>query len=110
MKQYVIDELRAADYEKIKSYLDAHVGFSSLEGLYRIYLTEKQLSQIQQTHLNCQPFYFALELDRHQLSCELLVRSAKIIRCSCIGYASKEQHNWLINWIDTMLNEIEIVV
>jgi len=115
MKQYVIDELRIADYEKIKahldeSYLNEKGGFSGLEGIYRIRVAHKLLSEVQKNHKNCQPFYFGLELGLHQISCELLVRSENIIRCSCIGYASKKQRNWLIHWIDTMLDEIEIVV
>jgi hypothetical protein len=52
----------------------------------------------------------AIELEPDRMSCELLIRSSIKIRCDCMGYATKDQRNWLIDRIDTMLNELEIVL
>jgi hypothetical protein len=110
MKQYLIDELRLGDYEKIKSYLDEHVKASPVEGLYWIPLAPEQLAGVQADHPDCGPHYFALELQEDRIACELLVRAEQIIRCSCIGYASREQRDWLIDYIDAILEKLEISV
>lgn len=37
-------------------------------------------------------------LEESYLSCELLVRIKNNIKCDCMGYATKEQRDWLVNW------------
>ena len=110
MKQYLIDELRLEDHAKIKAYLDEHVKTAAMAGLYWIMLETDQLTGIQATHPECGPHYFAVELHEDRLACEFLVRAAQSIRCSCIGYASKEQRDWLIEYIDAILEKLEISV
>lgn len=108
MKQYVIDELRPADYEKIKAYLDNNFGFISVDGIYWIPLDHDTLTDVQAEHVECQPFYFALDLKPNLIACELLVRSENRIRCSCIGYATKKQRNQLIQFVDSIFDRLEI--
>ncbi|RZB30355.1 MAG: hypothetical protein SRB1_02635 [Desulfobacteraceae bacterium Eth-SRB1] len=108
MKQYVIDELRPADYKKIKAYLDENFDSSSMDGLYWILLDQEMLTDIQVEHTECQPFYFAIDIEPKLVSCELLVRSKNIIRCSCIGYATELQRNWIIQVIDSIFEKLEI--
>lgn len=110
MKQYLIDELRFEDHEKIKAYLDAHIQTSPMAGLYWMPLEKDLLADIQAAHPDCGPHYFALELHEDRLACELLVRAAQAIRCNCIAYASKEQRDWLITSIDAILEKLEISV
>ena len=110
MKQYLIDELRLQDHEKIKAYLDAHLKASSMKGLYWIPLEKDLLTARQAEHPTCGPHYFALELQEDRLACELLVRAEQSIRCNCIGYASEKQRNWLIAYIDAILEKLEISV
>jgi hypothetical protein len=110
MKQYVIDELRYPDYEKLKSYLDARYRQGILPEIYWISLDTELLSDIQRRHEDCQPHYVALELEESRLTGELLVRSRQRMRCSCIGYATEIQRNWLIELIDKTLEELEIRV
>ena len=109
MKQYVIDELRPSDHEKVKAYMDDHFDRARIEGIYWIPLGEKQLAGVQMNHMSCQPFYFAVELEPHRLACELLVRTQKRIRCDCIQYATETQRNWLIELMDAILEKLEIV-
>ncbi len=112
MKQYVIDQLRFEDFNRLKEHLDAHLQGSSIEGIYWIPLTQEiLLSPIQAEHEACKPFYFALELvlpDR--LSCELLVRTQTRMRCACIRYATKEQRSWLMDTVDAILEKLEISI
>jgi hypothetical protein len=89
MKQYVIDELRPADYEKIKAYLDENLDASGVDGIYWMPLDQ----------INLEPTVMA---------CELLVRSKNTIRCNCIGYATEKQHNWFIQIVDDIFEKLEI--
>lgn len=108
MKQYVIDELRPADYEKILTYLDKNLDASGIDGIYWIPLSRDILSNIQAEHTECQPFYFAINLEQTVMACELLVRSKNIIRCNCIGYATEKQRNWFIQTVDAIFERLEI--
>jgi hypothetical protein len=109
MKQYVIDELRYQDYEKIESFFDKSFGKSGMDGIYWVPIDPEMLTDMQATHLTCQPYYFALDLEPDRLSCELLVRSRHRIRCDCIGYADKRQRNWIIDTLDGVLEKLEII-
>ena len=108
MKHYVIDELRPDDYQRIKAFLDQKFGESALDSIYWIPLEPQLYGDAQKAHTACQPYYFALELVPSRLACELLVRTQNRVRCQCIAYASAEQRNWLIDSIDTLINELEI--
>ncbi|MBU1054752.1 MAG: hypothetical protein KKC46_13145 [Proteobacteria bacterium] len=110
MKQYVIDELRHSDYEKIKTYLDENLEASDILGIYWLPIDEKFLAKEQAAHINCQPFFFIISLEDKLISIELLVRTRIRISCSCIDYATEKQRNWLIGYIDDMLNKLEISV
>jgi hypothetical protein len=109
MKQYVIDELRATDYESLKTFLQEHCGPAALDGIYWIPLEKDLLTDIQKAHRDCQPHYFAVDLDENRLVAELLVRTKNIMRCDCIGYATQAQRNWLIAFVDDIFNQLEIM-
>ena len=109
MKQYVIDELRATDYESLKTYLQEHHGPAAMDGIYWIPLEHDLLTDIQKAHRECQPHYFAVDLDENRLALELLVRTQSKMRCDCIRYATQGQRNWLIALIDNIFNQLEIM-
>ena len=108
MKQYVIDEIRPADHEKIKAYLDAEFGPAEMGGIYWIPMASEMLSELQRSHKACQPFFFALDLEPDRLSCELLIRTREHIRCDCINYATDSQRNWLVSVVDAVFEKLEI--
>ena len=110
MKQYLIDELRLDDYEKLKQYLDDYLKSSSIDGVYWLTIPEALLTETQMSHIDCQPYYFAVELYEQSILCGLLVRTASSIRCHCIGYASVEQRNWLIDTIDSIMEQNKIII
>jgi len=110
MKQYVIDELRAGDYETLKTYLNDHFGPAALDVIYWIPIDPDILTDVQIDHAACRPYYFAIDLDQTRLSCELLVRTKRRVRCSCIDYATEAQRNWLIDLIDTIFYQLEITI
>jgi len=109
MKQYVIDELRPDDYKKLKAHLDENFNSSDMDGVYWIPLDQENLTGIQAEHTECQPFYFAIELNPDIMACELLIRTKSRVRCDCIGYATEKQLSWLIRFVDGMLDKLEII-
>ena len=109
MKQYVIDELRPWEYEKIRAYMEAHFEAADMDGVYWISLAPDCLNEIQRTHTACQPHCFAMELGQDRLSCELLVRTRERVRCDCIAYADECQRNWLIRLADGIFDELGII-
>jgi len=108
MKQYLIDEIRPQEYEKLKAYLDEHLQSGGMSGLYWIPLGEDILNETQRSHTDCQPFCFSLELEPDALHCELLVRTNNRMRCECIGYATDVQRDWLIDSIDAIFDQLAI--
>jgi len=110
MKQYVIDQLRPDDYFRIKAYLDMNLRQSGIPGVYWLILPQNMLEGIQTEHADCRPFYFALELGRSALSCELLVRTLNHVRCDCTGYATLLQRNWMIQTVDDICSRLEISI
>ena len=110
MKQYVIDELRLEDYHAVKEYLDENFKDSGVENLYWIPVDKTLLTPVQAQHTECHPMFFSLELDETRLSCELLVRTVKHMRCDCMDYATPEQRNWLIDCIDAVFDRLNIKI
>lgn len=109
MKQYVIDELRPADFTRIKTHLGTHYAVDGFDGLYHIELAHELLTEAQKAHGDCRPFYFALELLPDRLVCELLVRARQRISCSCIQYATSAQREWLIQTVDAVFEASGVI-
>jgi hypothetical protein len=108
MKQYVIDEIRPQDHEAIKTYLKRNFVPSTVEGIYWIPLDQALFTKIQAEHVACQPLYFAVALEKNLIAFELLVRTKNKVRCECMGYATKEQRNWLMACADAMFERLNI--
>jgi hypothetical protein len=108
MKQYVIDELRLDEHYKIRKYLNETYGPAELGDIYWVPLAAQLLTEIQSEHADCQPFYFAIQLEEDRLSIEMLVRTKRRIRCDCIGYASLEQRIWIMDVVDAIFEKLEI--
>jgi len=110
MKQYVIDELRSEDHGEIKVYMEENYSASDVDGIYWIPLEQDILTKIQKEHTDCQPFYFAVDLDPNLIAFEMLIRTQKRMRCSCIGYATEKQRNWLIGLADSIFDQLGIKI
>jgi hypothetical protein len=109
MKQYVIDELRPEAFEKLKAYLKEKFGSSSVGDIFWIPIDKDILTPVQAEHIECQPFYFAVDLESNFLACELLVRTKRNVRCDCMAYATQSQRNWLILLTDSIFTELNII-
>ena len=104
MKQYVIDELRADDYESLETYLEKHYGPAAMNGIYWIPVEDGLLTEVQKAHRECQP-----HLDENRMACELLMRTKSLMRCDCISYATEAQRSWIIALIDHIFNQLELM-
>ena len=109
MKQYVIDELRPADHQRIKDYLDARFGPADMGTLYWIPLEPTLYAPEQRDHKDCHPLYLAVQLTSDAVSLELLVRTKNRIRCDCIRYADGVQMEWGIGFIDAIFEKLKII-
>lgn len=110
MKQYVIDQLRESDYYHIRDYLDEQVEKTVFEEIYHVKLPKELYTETQSAHSDCQPFYFAINLNRNKLAFEWLIRSRQTLRCDCVGYASREQRDHIIDFADSILEQLGIKI
>ncbi len=108
MKAYLIDELSAPDLERIRGFLKENTIASSLEQVYWVRIPDDLLTPTQFEHRDCQPHVFAVEVGRTWLKLEFFVRSMKRIRCSCPGYCSASQRNFVINFADGLVKKLGI--
>ena len=109
MKQYVVDELRLEDYHRLKEHLDKTLQTCSIDGVYWIPIKTTLLTPDQAEHTGCHPLCFSVELEPERLTCELLLRTQNRIHCSCIGYATEKQRNWVVQFIDTIFEQLDII-
>jgi hypothetical protein len=110
MKQYVIDQLRESDHKKVFEFLQKNAEASEFGDIFWILLPEELYSDTQMEHQQCKPFCFAVNLSIKQVDFELLVRSRRIMRCNCIRYADKKQRDYLIDYADRMLEDLNIKI
>lgn len=108
MKQYVIDQLRETDYDRIIGFLRNNADPSEFGDVFWIDIPEEIYSNTQRGHKDCRPFCFAVNLTFNRCDFELLVRSRRVLRCNCIGYADKTQRDYIMDYADRMLEELNI--
>ncbi|UCG11035.1 MAG: hypothetical protein JSU72_10720 [Deltaproteobacteria bacterium] len=109
MKQYVIDQLREEDFQRLERHLTSRAEAGELPGIYWLTVPESLYEEQQQEHKDCQPFYFAINLDRQAISFELLIRTRKRLRCSCIKYADQKQRDYILTYADGLFEELKLI-
>jgi len=110
MRLYVVEDLQPEYLTRLKAALDERELAGSVEGIFWLPVPESMLSPEQQEHASCGPHAMALEVGPSWLRLELLVRARSTIRCSCIQYAQPELRAHMIDWVDTLLKELDIPV
>ena len=109
MKQYMIDQLREGDFEKLQDYLNSNAEPADLPGIYWIPMPELLYEKMQQEHTECHPFYFAVNLDRQAVSFELLIRTRNRLHCTCIQYANQNQRDYILDFADGLFETLKLV-
>lgn len=105
MRQIVIDELSPMERDNIDSYLKRSLTAGPMIGLYWIVLPPDLLSAAQQGHEEHGPFYMAVEVEQFKVRFELLVRSQSNLHCTCIAHATPAQRQFVLDFVDRMLEE-----
>lgn len=108
MRQYVIDQLSREERANIEGYLKRTLKPGPVDGVYWIEVPQDLLGSDQRDHDECGPFFFAVELEAEAVCFEFLVRSQKNLHCSCIAYASSAQRDFVMRFVDKMLQEEQI--
>ena len=71
-------------------------------------MPESLYEELQLEHTDCQPFHFAVNLDRQSISFELLIRTRSRLRCGCIQYANKNQREYILEYADGLFEELKL--
>lgn len=108
MRQFVIDELSPMESDNIDSFLKRNLDKGPMIGLYWLSLPTDILSEAQQNHQDCGPYYCGVEMEKDKVRFEFLVRSHSNLHCDCIAYATPAQRQFILEFIDKMLDEEKI--
>ena len=108
MKYFLVDEISAADMDKIRGFLKENAVESLMEGLFWVNMPQDSLNKIQSGHRECQPHRFALEMGKNWIKAELFIRSSNNIKCDCCEYCNPSQRNFISNFIENMISELSI--
>jgi hypothetical protein len=106
MRQYLLDEISQSDYIRLRDYLTEHAQASGLQDVWWVDLPADLLSPEQFEHQDCQPFRFAVELGDDFVRVEFLIRSRNTMRCSCIGYATRQQRDFILAFTDRLVDDL----
>jgi hypothetical protein len=106
MRQYLLDEIPRDDTPRVREYLNQHALTARLEDIWWVDLPEDLLSPEQFSHRDCQPHRFAVEVGDHFVRFEFLIRSLQTMRCSCIGYATRQQRDFILAYADRLVAEL----
>jgi hypothetical protein len=105
MRQYVIDELHHNEVEKIREYLEEKCDKSGLGNIFWLNIPDDHLTDEQRGHESCSPHVAGIEVMENAVAFEMLIRSRNKMRCSCIGFATSEQRDYILNFVDLMISE-----
>jgi len=109
MRSVVLDELKPAEIERLKERLAKTLTPSRLPGVFWLELPPDLLSAEQMAHHDaCAPFRVAVILEEDALHLELLVRTHASLHCSCTAMANKAQRDFLLSFLDRLVEEAGI--
>ena len=108
MRQFMIDELSREERANIESYLKRTLKSGPVDGIYWLEVPQDLLGTEQRAHKDCGPFFCGVVLEAAAVCFEMLVRSQTNLHCSCIAYASAAQRDFVLRFVDKMLQEERI--
>ena len=108
MRSYLIDEISPSDMKKINDFLSQHAIRSELDKIFWAQLHEDLLNDIQFQHLDCRPHVFAIELGTDWIKLEFFIRNLKNMQCKCSDYCTSQQRNFIINFANKIIKDLDI--
>ncbi|MCI5145961.1 MAG: hypothetical protein D3923_10630 [Candidatus Electrothrix sp. AR3] len=110
MRQYVLDELSFLEHDNLDNYLKRTLKVGPIDGVYWLEIFPDLLAPAQLEHPDCGPFYVSVILEKTDIRIEFLVRSSHNMHCSCISWATQAQRQFILEFIDNMIEEEFIMV
>ena len=108
MRSYLLDEISITDKARLITYLEENLNPSGLPDVFWLELPRDILTEEQREHKKCSPHRVAVVLEDDSVRLEFLVRSMDSLRCSCTGYATPGQREFLMAFFDRMVEELEL--
>lgn len=108
MRSYLIDDVPPSNMERIRIFLKENAIQSSIEKVFWLQVPDDLLSNAQSEHRHCRPHVFAMELGSDWVRLEFYVRSLKSMRCSCPGYCTKQQMDFVVNFAHRMIETLDV--
>ena len=109
MRSYYIDDIFDHDQTRLRDYLASQGWADVLDGLYWLELPPDILSAEQLAHaMECGPHACALECQDNWVRMELLIRSRRKLRCSCVAYADDCQRGYMMDRLDAIFSTLGI--
>ena len=108
MRHFTIDQLAKQERQEIIDYLKKKAQPGPIDDLFWLPLPTQLLSASQNDHPQCAPFFLAIEVEEERVSFELLVRSQSTLHCPCIAYANPAQREYLLHFIDAMIEQLQL--
>ncbi len=108
MRYFAIDDLSREERVVVKNYLKRNAQPAAIDNMFWLPLPEELLEELQKEHVECGPYFFGIELQDDFVNFELLVRSQTNLHCNCIGYATDSQRQFLMQFIDRLIEEEQL--
>ncbi len=108
MRSYILDEISTGQMQRLRKYLKENAISSSMADIFWVEMPKHLLSELQLLHTGCHPHVFAIELGKDWVKFELYVRSLHNMRCSCPGYCTKGQQDFVIAYANGIISSLEI--
>lgn len=108
MRYYLIDEISPSHMKAAKEFLRNNASGSALESLFWVRFPSDLLTEAQYAHRSCQPHVFAVETGSNWIRFEFFVRTLSSMKCTCPAYCSRQQRDFIINFANSMIEELGI--
>lgn len=108
MKAYLVNEIAPEAMERLKAHLEETFIASRLEQIYWAPLPDGLLTETQARHTGCKPHVFAVEVGTDWVKFEFLVRSLNTMHCTCPGYCTDAQREYVVGLADGILERLNI--
>ena len=108
MKSYYVDEISATGLDQITRYLIENAIESGMDKLFWVEIPSDFLTDFQSRHEECGPHRFAIETGDTWIRAEFFIRTQGRFECDCNGYCDKNQKIFIINYIDSMIQNLDI--
>lgn len=108
MRYYLFDEISPSDMEKADNFLMQNATSSEIEKLFWVEIPKELLNEIQSRHIECQTYFFAVEMGVDWIRVELFIRSKKGLHCTCQSLCTPRQRDFIFSFIDKMIEDLDI--